>query len=242
MIENKLEPRKKKNIDQAEIDKFSELAERWWNPSSEFKPLHDINPLRLNWILNTSHGLKNMKVLDVGCGGGILSESISEKGGVVTGIDMSEKAIEVAKLHKKKISSSVDYLYSASEDLMKEFTGSFDIVTCMEMLEHVPDPAVEIKNCATLLKPGGIVFFSTINRNLKSFLFAIIGAEYVLKLLPKGTHEYGKFLKPSEIEHFATPNKLVLTDIIGMTYNPFTKVYKLSKDTSVNYIMAFKKN
>jgi len=230
-----------KNIDKGEIDKFSDLAARWWDPTSEFKPLHDINPLRLNWIINTTQGLKGKNILDVGCGGGILSESMANMGGNVTGIDASEKAIGVAKTQSKKTKSSTKYLCKSSFDLTEDKDNNYDIVTCMEMLEHVPDPSIEIKNCTDLLKPGGVVFFSTINRNVKSFLFAIIGAEYVLKLLPKGTHQYEKFIKPSEITKAATEFNLHLLDLVGLTYNPITKIYKISKDIDVNYMMAFKK-
>ena len=231
-----------KNIDKGEIDKFSNLAARWWDPTSEFKPLHDINPLRLNWIINTTQGLKGKDILDVGCGGGILSESMTNMGGNVTGIDASEKAIAVAKIQSKKTKSLTKYFCKSSFDLTEEKDNSYDIVTCMEMLEHVPDPSIEIKNCTDLLKPGGVVFFSTINRNVKSFLFAIIGAEYVLNLLPKGTHQYEKFIKPSEITKAATKFNLQLLDLVGLTYNPITKIYKISKDVDVNYMMAFKKS
>ena len=230
-----------KNIDKGEIDKFSDLADRWWDPTSEFKPLHDINPLRLNWIINTTQGLESKNILDVGCGGGILSESMANMGGNVTGIDASEKAVGVAKTQSKRTKSSTKYFCKSSFDLTEEKDNNFDIVTCMEMLEHVPDPSIEIKNCTDLLKPGGVVFFSTINRNVKSFLFAIIGAEYVLKLLPKGTHQYEKFIKPSEITKAATEFNLQLLDIVGLTYNPITKIYKITKDIDVNYMMAFKK-
>ena len=228
-------------VDREEINKFEELAERWWDPESEFKPLHQINPLRLTWIDNTVDGLNGLSVLDLGCGGGILSEAMANLGANVTGIDPAERSIKVAKIHAEKSNSDVNYLCGSSETLAKSMYESYDVVTCMEMLEHVTSPEKEIEACSSLLKSGGTLIVSTINRNLKSFLFAIVGAEYILQLLPKGTHSYEKFLKPSEIAMFARKCELTELDIIGMTYNPFTKIYKLGNDTDVNYIMAFKK-
>ncbi|CAE6495668.1 MAG TPA: bifunctional 2-polyprenyl-6-hydroxyphenol methylase/3-demethylubiquinol 3-O-methyltransferase UbiG [Nitrosomonas nitrosa] len=227
------------NADPMELEKFSQLAHRWWDPNSEFKPLHDINPLRLNYIDQLA-GLEGKKVLDVGCGGGILSESMAARGADTTGIDLSDKALKVAKLHLLESGNQVDYRKITVEMLAQELPHHFDIVTCMEMLEHVPDPASVIQACADLTKPGGWVFFSTINRNPKSYLYAIIGAEYILKLLPRGTHEYAKFLKPSELARMARNAGLSDAKIIGMTYNPITKIYALEPDTSVNYIMAFR--
>ena len=227
------------NADPMELEKFSQLAHRWWDPNSEFKPLHDINPLRLNYIDQLA-GLEGKKVLDVGCGGGILSESMAARGAETTGIDLSDKALKVAKLHLLESGNQVDYRKITVEMLAQELPYHFDIVTCMEMLEHVPDPASVIQACADLTKPGGWVFFSTINRNPKSYLYAIIGAEYILKLLPRGTHEYAKFLKPSELARMARNAGLSDAKIIGMTYNPITKIYALEPDTSVNYIMAFR--
>ena len=225
------------NADPIEIEKFSQLAHKWWDPHSEFKPLHEINPLRLNYI-NQRAPLLGKNVLDVGCGGGILSESMAGLGAVVTGIDLSDKALQVAKLHLLESGKKVDYRKVAVEQLAAEHPASFDVVTCLEMLEHVPDPASVIKACATLVKPGGQVFFSTLNRNPKSYLFAIIGAEYVLNMLPKGTHDYAKFLKPSELAQACRDANLNVADIIGMSYNPFSKVYSLGRDTSVNYLIA----
>lgn len=225
------------NADPLELEKFSQLAHRWWDPQSEFKPLHEINPLRLNFI-DEMAGLKGKTVVDVGCGGGILSESMAARDAQVTGIDLSDKALKVAKLHLLESGHQVDYRKITVESLATEQPHHYDIVTCMEMLEHVPDPASVIHSCSRLVKPGGWVFFSTLNRNPKSYLFAIIGAEYVLNLLPRGTHEYAKFIKPSELALMARNAGLMETKIIGMTYNPLTKVYALEADTSVNYIMA----
>ena len=227
------------NADPLELEKFSQLAHRWWDPNSEFKPLHEINPLRLNYIDQVSGGLRGKHVVDVGCGGGILSESMAARGANVTGIDLSDKALKVAKLHLLESGHQVDYRKITVESLATEHPQHFDVVTCMEMIEHVPDPASVIKSCAQLVKPGGWVFFSTINRNPKAYLFAIIGAEYILQLLPRGTHEYAKFIKPSELGHMARDAGLAETKITGMTYNPITKIYALEPDTSVNYIMAF---
>jgi 2-polyprenyl-6-hydroxyphenyl methylase/3-demethylubiquinone-9 3-methyltransferase len=229
------------NVDQSEIDKFSALAHRWWDPTSEFKPLHTINPLRLGWIESIT-SLAGKKVLDVGCGGGILAESLSKAGGIVTGIDLSVKALKVAELHQLESNTSVKYRSISAEDLAKEEPKQYDVVTCMEMLEHVPDPSSVVQACATLCKPGGSIFFSTLNRNPKSYLFAIIGAEYVLRLLPKGTHEYDKFIKPSELAGFTRQAGLELLEIKGMTYNPLTQIYRLGSDTDVNYMIATRKS
>ena len=228
------------NVDQSEIDKFSALAHRWWDPTSEFKPLHAINPLRLGWIESIT-SLAGKKVLDVGCGGGILAESLSKAGGIVTGIDLSNKALKVAELHQLESNTSVQYRSISAEDLAKQEPETYDVVTCMEMLEHVPDPSSVVQACATLCKPGGSIFFSTLNRNPKSYLFAIIGAEYILKLLPKGTHEYDKFIKPSELANFTRQAGLELNEIKGMTYNPITQIYRLGSDTDVNYMIATRK-
>jgi 2-polyprenyl-6-hydroxyphenyl methylase / 3-demethylubiquinone-9 3-methyltransferase len=225
------------NVDAAEIAKFSELAHRWWDPNSEFRPLHEINPLRLKWIDKLAP-LAGKKVLDVGCGGGILAEAMAGAGATVSGIDLSEKALKVAKLHLFESGRSVDYQHISAEDFAARHPGEFDVVTCMEMLEHVPDPASVVEACSRLVKPGGWVFFSTLNRNPKSYLFAIIGAEYILKLLPRGTHDYAKFLQPAELARMAREAKLETQELIGMTYNPLTKVYKLEADTDVNYLMA----
>ena len=229
------------NVDQSEIDKFSALAHRWWDPTSEFKPLHAINPLRLGWIESIT-SLAGKKVLDVGCGGGILAESLSKAGGIVTGIDLSNKALKVAELHQLESNTSVQYRSISAEDLAKQEPENYDVVTCMEMLEHVPDASSVVQACATLCKPGGSIFFSTLNRNPKSYLFAIIGAEYILKLLPKGTHEYDKFIKPSELAGFTRQAGLELLEIKGMTYNPLTQIYRLGSDTDVNYMIATRKS
>jgi len=229
------------NVDQSEIDKFSALAHRWWDPTSEFKPLHAINPLRLGWIESIT-SLAGKKVLDVGCGGGILAESLSKAGGIVTGIDLSNKALKVAELHQLESNTSVQYRSISAEDLAKQEPENYDVVTCMEMLEHVPDPSSVVQACANLCKPGGSIFFSTLNRNPKSYLFAIIGAEYILKLLPKGTHEYDKFIKPSELAGFTRQAGLKLLEIKGMTYNPLTQIYRLGSDTDVNYMIATRKS
>ena len=224
------------NSDQAELNKFSELAHKWWDKTSEFKPLHDINPLRLNYI-DKAISLKGKTVLDVGCGGGILSESMAILGATVTGIDLGEKALKVAQLHSLESGVTVNYQLISVEDLAEKFPASYDVVTCLEMLEHVPDPASVVAACAKLLKPGGHVFFSTINRNLKAYLFAVIGAEYVLNMLPRGTHDYAKFIKPSELASYLRPADLSLIGQIGMSYNPITKHYWLDSDVSVNYMM-----
>ena len=224
------------NADPAELQKFSELAHRWWDPASEFKPLHDINPLRLGWI-NGKADLLDKTVLDVGCGGGILTESMACAGAKVTGIDLSEKALSVARLHLFESGHSVDYRLISAEDLAAEMPAHFDVVTCMEMLEHVPDPASTIAACAHLVKPGGHVFFSTLNRNLKAYVQAIIGAEYVLKMLPRGTHEYAKFIKPSELSRHCRNAGLDTHELIGLSYNPLSRVYSLGQNTDVNYLL-----
>ena len=228
------------NADQAELDKFSALAHRWWDPNSEFRPLHEINPLRLEWIDGLAR-LGGKTALDVGCGGGILAEGMAGKGAQVTGIDLSDKALKVAKLHKLESGAQVDYQLIAAEALADQRPASFDVVTCMEMLEHVPDPASVVAACAHLAKPGGWVFCSTLNRNPKSYLFAIFGAEYVLKLLPRGTHDWAKFIKPSELAGFGRQAGLDLAEVMGMSYNPITKTYRLERDADVNYLMAFRK-
>ena len=224
------------NVDPLEIEKFSELAHRWWDPHAEFRPLHDINPLRLEYI-DAIASLRGKTVLDVGCGGGILAESMALRGATVTGIDLAEKPLKVAQLHLLESGLDVDYRLVAAEALARDHASNFDIVTCMEMLEHVPDPSVTVTACAELLKPGGHAFFSTINRNLKSYLFAIVGAEYVLRLLPRGTHDYARFIKPSELAALARAAGMQVNAIIGMTYNPFTRAYSLGRDTDVNYIL-----
>ena len=228
------------NVDQSEISKFSALAHRWWDPNSEFKPLHAINPLRLGWIQSFVN-LEGKKVVDVGCGGGILAESISQAGANTTGIDLSEKALKVAELHALEVGANLTYRLISAEALADEQTEQYDVVTCMEMLEHVPDPASVVRACAKLCKPGGTLFFSTLNRNPKSYLFAIIGAEYILKLLPKGTHEYTKFIKPSELVAFTREAGLEMLGMKGMSYNPITQVYSLNDDVDVNYMIAVRK-
>ena len=228
------------NVDQSEIAKFSALAHRWWDPNSEFKPLHAINPLRLAWI-KTFVSLDGKKVVDIGCGGGILAESIAQSGAETTGIDLSEKALKVAELHALEVGANLTYRAISAEDLAQEQAGQYDVVTCMEMLEHVPDPASVVQACADLCKPGGTLFFSTLNRNPKSYLFAIIGAEYLLRLLPKGTHEYAKFIKPSELVHFTRAAGLEMLGMKGLSYNPITQVYSLNDDVDVNYMIAVRK-
>jgi len=226
------------NVDPSEIAKFSALAHRWWDPTSEFRPLHEINPLRLGHIERLVGGLEGRRVLDVGCGGGILAEAMAAKGAKVMGIDLAEKPLKVAALHQMESGSAVDYRLVAAEVLADEMPGAFDLVTCMEMLEHVPDPASIVKACHRLVKPGGWVTFSTINRNPKSFLFAIVGAEYVLRLLPRGTHEYARFITPSELARHCRGAGLSIADLTGMTYNPVTRAYALGRDVDVNYLLA----
>ncbi len=228
------------NADPLELKKFSDLAHRWWDPTSEFRPLHEINPLRLEWI-NARVPLAGKTVVDIGCGGGILAESIAKKGATVTGIDLSEKALKVADLHSLESGVAVRYELIAAEELAAREAGKYDVVTCMEMLEHVPDPAAIVKACATLVKPGGHVFFSTLNRNPKSYLFAILGAEYILRLLPRGTHDYAKFITPAELSQHSRNAGLQVDALKGMTYNPITKIYSLNQDTSVNYLIATQK-
>jgi len=229
------------NIDTQELNKFSVLASRWWDTESEFKPLHEINPLRLQYIDERAH-LANKTVLDVGCGGGILSESMAQKGASVTGIDMGKAALTVAKLHLHESNLQIEYQQITVEQLAQERPANFEVVTCMEMLEHVPDPASVVAACAQLVKPKGDIFFSTINRNLKAYLFAIVGAEYVLKLLPKGTHDYTKFICPAELIEWANAAGLMVKSIKGMTYNPILKRYALSTDVSVNYLIHMQRD
>lgn len=229
------------NVDAAEIAKFEALADRWWDRNGEFKPLHDINPLRANYIDHNSP-VAEKKLLDVGCGGGILAEAMALRGAQVTGIDMGEAPLSVARLHALESGVKVDYQQTTAEAMAEQHPAEFDIVTCLEMLEHVPDPASVVRACARLVKPGGDVYFSTINRNPKAYAFAVLGAEYLLRLLPKGTHEYGKFIRPSEIARWLRTNNLELRDITGMTYNPLTKVYALNPtDISVNYLLHARK-
>ena len=228
------------NVDSGEIAKFNALAERWWDPNSEFRPLHDINPLRLNYI-DERLGLPGKKVIDIGCGGGLLSEGMARRGATVTGIDLGEAPLAVARLHAEQSDVEVEYLQVLAEEIAEQRAGEYDAVTCLEMLEHVPDPSSVIRACAKLVKPGGQVFFSTINRNPKAFLFAIVGAEYVLRLLPRGTHEYAKLIRPSELAGWARDAALDVQDTTGMVYNPLTQVYKLNRDVSVNYLMYARK-
>ena len=228
------------NVDPAELAKFDSLAARWWDTEGDFRPLHQINPLRLDWIRQYVD-LRDRRVVDIGCGGGILAESMAEAGADVVGIDMAEGPLAVARLHQIESGVEVDYRQSTAEDLADAEAGSYDVVMCLEMLEHVPDPSAVIRSCAELLKPGGDVFFSTINRNPKSFVFAIVGAEYVLKLLPKGTHEYDKFIRPSELEQWARDAGLELRASMGLHYNPLTRVYWLAPNVDVNYMMHFRR-
>jgi 2-polyprenyl-6-hydroxyphenyl methylase/3-demethylubiquinone-9 3-methyltransferase len=230
------------NADPVELDKFSALAHRWWDPTSEFKPLHDINPLRLDYIARQCGGLEGKRVLDVGCGGGILAEAMAALGAQVTGIDLSDKALGVARLHQLESGAQVDYRLAAAETLAGESPEAFDVVTCMELLEHVPDPASTVTACAALARHGGTVVFSTINRNPKSYVYAVLGAEYILRLLPRGTHDYARFLKPAEIASWARRAGLEADAIIGMGYNALTRVYSLVPDTSVNYIATFRRD
>ena len=228
------------NVDAAEIAKFDALASRWWDPAGEFRPLHEINPLRLDYIRQRAT-LAGSKVVDIGCGGGILTESMAKLGASVTGIDMAEGPLAVARLHQLESGTKVDYLRSTAEDLASQHAGQFDVVTCLEMLEHVPSPSTVIAACAELVRPGGNIFFSTINRNPKSFLFAIVGAEYVLRLLPAGTHQYEKFIRPSELEAWSRHAGLQLAGSIGLHYNPLTREYSLGENIDVNYIMHFQR-
>lgn len=227
------------NVDQQELAKFSELAHRWWDPNSEFKPLHEINPLRLGWIEDKAP-LAGKRVLDVGCGGGILSEAMARRGAQVKGIDLGEKALKVAQLHALETQTKVDYELVSAEALAEREPASYDVVTCMEMLEHVPDPAAVVRACAALVRPGGDVFFSTINRNPKAFFMAILGAEYLLRLLPPGTHEYARFIRPSELEAWARAARLQTAAITGIHYNPLTRHFSLGANVDVNYLMHFR--
>jgi 2-polyprenyl-6-hydroxyphenyl methylase / 3-demethylubiquinone-9 3-methyltransferase len=229
------------NADPAELEKFSALAHRWWDPQGEFRPLHDLNPLRLGWIDGLAP-LAGKAVLDVGCGGGILAEAMARKGARVTGIDLSEKPLKVAQLHLLESGLAVQYELVSAEEKAKNSPGEFDVVTCMELLEHVPDPASTVAACARLAKPGGRVFFSTLNRNPKSYLFAVIGAEYLLKLLPKGTHDYARFIKPSELSRWCREAGLATVELKGMTYNPLTDTYRLGEDCDVNYALCCAKD
>ena len=226
------------NFDAAEIDKFDALASRWWDPEGEFRPLHEINPLRLDFIRQRAE-LEGRNVVDIGCGGGILTEAMAARGATVTGIDMAEKPLAVARLHMIESGAEVDYLQCTAEELATQHAAEFDVVTCLEMLEHVPSPRAIVKACADLVRPGGDVFFSTINRNPKAFVFAIVGAEYLLRLLPKGTHEYDKFIRPSELDEWARAAGLELRESIGMHYNPLTREYWLGRNVDVNYLMHY---
>lgn len=227
------------NVDPEELAKFNALAERWWNPDGEFRPLHDINPLRLDFI-DKHAPVRGQRILDVGCGGGILAEAMANRGADVIAIDLAAAPLAVARIHANRVGAEIDYREISAEALASERPHSFDTVTCLEMLEHVPDPASTIAACARLVRPGGDIFFSTINRNPKSFVFAIVGAEYILKLLPKGTHEYTKFIRPSELDTAATRSGLLLHSLVGMNYNPLTRRYWLSDDVSVNYLSHYR--
>jgi 2-polyprenyl-6-hydroxyphenyl methylase/3-demethylubiquinone-9 3-methyltransferase len=228
------------NVDPNEIEKFEKLASRWWDPHSEFKPLHDINPLRLDYIDRIA-GLAGKQVIDVGCGGGLLTEAMAVRGAQVTGIDMGKAPLSVARLHRHESGLEIDYRQATAEQTASEFPGHFEVVTCLEMLEHVPDPAATIQALATLVTADGYVFMSTINRNPKAWLFAVVGAEYLLRMLPKGTHDYAKFIRPSEMESWARAAGLQLLDLTGMSYNPLTQEYRLGPDVSVNYLACFRK-
>ncbi len=224
------------NVDAKEVNKFDELARKWWDKNSEFKPLHEINPLRVDFI-HSKANVEGKRVLDVGCGGGILTEALAAKGAIITGIDMAEKPLQVAKLHMHESKLDIDYQLTTIEEYAEEHAGEFDIITCLEMMEHVPDPESIIASCKKLLKPDGDLFLSTINRNAKSYLFAVVGAEYILQLLAKGTHDYEKFIKPSELARWLRNHDFNLETLKGMSYNPITKIYKLGSDTSVNYLI-----
>lgn len=228
------------NIDPAEIKKFEDLASRWWDKQGEFKPLHEMNPLRLNFI-NTASPLENKTVCDIGCGGGILSESMAQCGATVTGSDMGKAPLSVARLHALESELDIDYLQITAEDMAQKNPASFDVITCMEMLEHVPDPASIIKACFDLVKPGGSVYFSTINRNPKSYMFAIVGAEYLMKMLPRGTHDFSKFIKPSELDEWARSAGLELINLKGISYNPFTSLFSQSQNVDVNYMVHYQR-
>jgi 2-polyprenyl-6-hydroxyphenyl methylase/3-demethylubiquinone-9 3-methyltransferase len=225
------------NADPTELAKFSELAHRWWDPASEFRPLHEINPLRLAWI-EGQLPLAGKSVLDVGCGGGILAESMARKGAAVSGIDLAEKALKVAQLHLLESQLAVHYELASAEQYVNAHAGAFDALTCMELLEHVPDPSSTVAACARMVKPGGQVFFSTINRNLKAYLLAVIGAEYLLRLLPRGTHDYARFVKPSELTRWCRAARLRPLELTGMSYNPVTQRYRLGADCDVNYLLS----
>jgi len=229
------------NVDPAELEKFQALASRWWDPHSEFRPLHEINPLRLDWIDRIA-SLSGKRALDVGCGGGILAEAMAQRGAQVRGIDLAERSLQVAELHALESGTTAEYERIAAEDLAAREPGAWDVVTCMEMLEHVPDPGSTVRACANLVRPGGWVFFSTINRNPKAFMLAIVGAEYLLRMLPRGTHEYEKFIRPSELAAAARRSGLEAVEVIGMTYNPITRRYRLdARDVDVNYLAAFRR-
>ncbi|MBC5830223.1 bifunctional 2-polyprenyl-6-hydroxyphenol methylase/3-demethylubiquinol 3-O-methyltransferase UbiG [Vibrio metschnikovii] len=228
---------KAQNVDPNEIQKFADMASRWWDLNGEFKPLHQINPLRLNYVLDNANGLFDKTVLDVGCGGGILAESMAREGATVTGLDMGKEPLEVARLHALETGTTLTYLQSTVEDHAQQYPHHYDVVTCMEMLEHVPDPLSVVKACARLVKPGGHVFFSTLNRNIKSYLFAIVGAEQLLKIVPKGTHDHSKFIRPSELLRMIDQTALQEQGITGLHYNPLTDSYRLGKNVDVNYII-----
>ena len=224
------------NVDSQEIAKFSASADRWWDPDSDFRPLHDINPVRLDWI-NSSIPLRGLRAIDVGCGGGLLSEGLAKLGAKVTGVDMSEKSLEIARLHAQESGCRIEYHHAAAEPFASQHAAKFDVVTCLEMLEHVPDPGSVVSACGQLVKPGGQVFFSTINRNPKAYLMAVVGAEYVLRLLPRGTHDYAKFIRPAELSSYCREAGLVVDEIIGMSYDPFSRKAGLTDDTGVNYLL-----
>ena len=230
------------NVDPAELQKFSALAHRWWDESGEFKPLHEINPLRLDYIERLAAGFAGKRVVDVGCGGGILSESMAQRGAQVLGIDLSDKALGVAQLHQLESGAQLEYRLVSAEQLATEMPSGFDVVTCLEMLEHVPEPAQTVAACAQLVKPGGLVVFSTINRNAKSYAFAVLGAEYILRLLPRGTHDYAKFIRPAELAAYARAAHLDVVAMTGMTYNPLTRAYRLENDVDVNYLLACRRD